>query len=176
METIRFSGASFTHAAQVTWSATALDGETRDCVRMLPPSMHHEVAALIEVFMRFEVIAALAVGILLPLLETARRGISYWAVDFTTMFEDYVAGALLLVGAWATYRRRAWGSIFLVLAWGSIFGLISSSFWGQLEETLRHTASEPNNLLVVIVKFLLWVTCVVSLVLSFRRAIQLRST
>ena len=123
--------------------------------------------------MRFEVIAAFVMGILLPLLETCRRGLSYWAVAFTTMFADYLAGALLLVGAWATYRMRAWGSTFLVLAWGSVFGLMSSSFWGQLEETLRHTASEPNNLLVVVVKFLLWSTCVVSLVLSFRRAIQL---
>jgi hypothetical protein len=51
-------------------------------------------------------------------------------------------------------------------------GLLGSSFWGQLEETLRHTASEPYNLLIVIVKFLLWSTCVVSLVLSFRRAIH----
>lgn len=123
--------------------------------------------------MRFEVIAAFVLGILLPVLETARRGIGHWAVDFTTMFEDYLAGALLLVGAWSTYRMRAWGSIFLVLAWGSLFGLVSSSFWGQLEETLRHTASEPNNLLVVVVKFLLWITCVISLVLSFRRAVQL---
>ena len=124
--------------------------------------------------MRFEVIAAFVMGILLPVLETARRGIGYWTVDSTTMLEDYLGGALLLVGAWTTYRRRAWGPVFLVLAWGSIFGLLSSSFWGQLEETLRHTASEPNNLLVVVVKFLLWVTCVVSLVLSFSRAIQLR--
>ncbi len=125
--------------------------------------------------MRFEVIAAFVMGILLPVSETARRGIAYWAVDFTTMFEDYLAGALLLVGGWATYRLRAWGSIFLVLAWAWLAGLLSSSFWGQLEETLRHTASEPNNLLVVVVKFLMWITCVVSLVLSFRRATQQRS-
>jgi hypothetical protein len=125
--------------------------------------------------MRFEVIAAFVMGILLPLLETGRRGITYWAVDFTTMFEDYLAGALLLIGAWATYRMRSWGPVFLVLAWSSLLGLLGSSFWGQLEETLRHTASEPHNLLVVLVKFLLWITCVVSLILSFRRAINARS-
>jgi hypothetical protein len=125
--------------------------------------------------MRFEVIAAFVMGILLPLLETCRRGITYWAIDFTTMFEDYLAGALLLVGAWATYRMRGWGPVFLVLAWASLLGLLGSSFWGQLEETLRHTASEPHNLLVVMVKFLLWSTCVVSLILSFRRAMNARS-
>ena len=85
------------------------------------------------------------------------------------MFEDYVAGALLLIGAWAAYRGRRWGTLFLVVAWGYLTGLISSSFWSQIEETIRQTTAEPNNPLVVIVKFLLWGTCVVSLVLSFRR-------
>ena len=120
--------------------------------------------------MRFEVAAAFVVGILLPILETARRGISHWAVEFTTMFEDYVAGALLLIGAWAAYRQRSWGPVFLVLAWGYFTGLMSSSFWWQLEDTIRHTATEPNNLLVLVVKLLLWTTCVVSLVVAVRRA------
>ena len=120
--------------------------------------------------MRFEVIAAFIMGVLLPLLETARRGITHWAIDFTTMFEDYLAGALLLIGGWAAYRSKSWGSVFLVLAWAYFSGLITSSFLGQLEETLRQTASEPNNLMVVIVKFLLWSVCVTSLVLSFRTA------
>jgi len=118
--------------------------------------------------MRFEVIAAFAIGVLLPVLETARRGISHWTVNFTTMFEDYLAGALLLVGGWAAYRSKSWSAAFLVLAWAYFSGLMTSSFVGQLEETLRQTASEPGNLMVLIVKFLLWSVCVVSLVLSFR--------
>jgi len=125
---------------------------------------------------RFEVITAFVIGILLPVLETYRRGIGYWSVEFTTMFEDYVAGALLLIGGWASYRKRSWGATFLVLAWAYVAGLMSSSFWSQLEETLRQTASEPHNLLVVIVKFLLWGICIVALVLSFRRATQARAT
>ena len=120
--------------------------------------------------MKFEIIAAFAIGVLLPVLETGRRGISHWLVNFTTMFEDYFAGALLLVGAWAAYRSKSWGAIFLVLAWAYFFGLMNSSFLSQLEDTLRQTASEPGNLLVLIVKFLLWSVCVVSLVLSFRTA------
>lgn len=120
--------------------------------------------------MRFEVIAAFAIGVLLPVLETVRRGIGHWAIDFTTMFEDYLGGALLLIGAWAAYCRRSWGPTFLVLAWASISGLMTSSFVSQLEDTLRQTADEPHNLVVVIVKFLLWSVAVTSLVLSFRRA------
>jgi uncharacterized membrane protein YidH (DUF202 family) len=125
--------------------------------------------------MRVEVIAAFTIGLLLPVLETCRRGIGYWGVEFTTMFEDYVAGALLLIGGWASHRGRPWGAVFLVLAWGYVAGLMGSSFWSQLEETLRQTASEPNNLLVVTVKFLLWGTCVVSLILSFRGALRARA-
>ena len=125
--------------------------------------------------MRFEVVAAFTIGILLPVLETCRRGLGHWGVEFTTMFEDYVAGALLLIGAWASYRGRPWGVTFLVLAWGYVTGLMSSSFWFQLEETLRQTASEPDNLLVVTVKSLLWATCVVALALSFQRALRVRA-
>lgn len=91
------------------------------------------------------------------------------------MFEDYVAGALLLIGGWAAYRERHWGGMFLVLAWAYVAGLMGSSFWSQLEETLRQTASEPNNLFVVTVKFLLWGTCVVALALSFQRAAHARA-
>ena len=120
--------------------------------------------------MRFEVIAAFILGVLLPVLETCRRGLSHWTVEFTTMFEDYVAGALLLIGAWASYRARSWGALFLLLAWAYFTGLMSSSFWYQLEETIRQTSSEPNNFIVVIVKFLLWGTSVTALVLSFRSA------
>ncbi|MGZ8844410.1 MAG: hypothetical protein ACXW18_12155 [Pyrinomonadaceae bacterium] len=123
--------------------------------------------------MRFEVIAAFVVGAMLPVLETCRRGIGYWSVDFTTMFEDYVAGALLLIGGWAAYRDRSWGSVFLLLAWAYFTGLMSSSFWSQLEETLRQTASEPNGSVVLLVKLLLWSTCVASLVLSFRKVTQI---
>ena len=125
--------------------------------------------------MRFEIIAAIVMGVLLPVLETARRGISHWSINLTTMFEDYVAGALLLVGGWAAYRSRSWGPVFLVLAWAYFSGLMTSSFVGQLEETLRQAASEPNNMLVVVVKFLLWSVCVVSLVLSFRSATRRRN-
>ena len=120
--------------------------------------------------MRFEVSAAFVIGVMLPVLETGRRGISHWTVNFTTMFEDYLAGALLLVGGWATYRSKSWGPVFLVWAWASFSGLMTSSFLGQLEDTLRQNANEPGNGLVLIVKFLLWSVCVVSLVLSFRTA------
>lgn len=119
--------------------------------------------------MRFEIGAAFAVGLLLPLLETLRRGITHWGVNFTTMFEDYVAGVLLLSGGWASLRAKAWGPLLLVVAWAYVTGMMGGSFWYQLEGTLRGVATEPNNLTVVFVKFLLWGTCLLSLVLAYRR-------
>ena len=124
--------------------------------------------------MRFEIAAAFAMGVLIPVLETVRRGIGHWAINFTTMFEDYLGGALMLTGAWAAYRAKPWGSVFLVLAWGAYCGLVTSSFLAQFEETLRGTADEPHNLVVVVVKFLLWSVGVISLILSFRAATQSR--
>ena len=121
---------------------------------------------------RFEIAAAFAIGVLLPLLETCRRGLSEWSVNVTTMFEDYFAGALLLIGGWASYRARPFGAMLLVLAWAYVAGMMGGSFWGQVEETLRGTSTEPNNLLVVGFKGLLWSASVLSLVFSFRRALR----
>lgn len=121
---------------------------------------------------RFERTSAFVIGALLPILETCRRGIGHWSVDFTTMFEDYVAGALLLVAAWASHRGKTWSGLFLVLAWAYVTGMMGPSFWYQLEETLRGTANEPYNLVVLAVKLILWAVCVLSLILSFRRELQ----
>jgi hypothetical protein len=120
---------------------------------------------------KIEVVGAFAIGVLLPVLETCRRGLAHWGVEFTTMFEDYVAGALLLGGAWAALCGRRWGTLLLLVAWAYVTGLMSSSFWGQLEETIRQTCSEPNNLLVVVVKLVLWSAAVLGTALSFRSAI-----
>jgi hypothetical protein len=120
--------------------------------------------------MRFEVAAAWAVGFLLPILETYRRGLGEWAIDFTTMFEDYVAGALLLVAAWTARRAGRQGVLLLVVAWSYVTGMMSSSVWYQVEETVRGTVGEPHEVLVV--KLLLWGTCILALVSAFRGAAQ----
>ena len=43
---------------------------------------------------RLEETASWLVGILLPVLETFRRGLGHWRADFSTLFEDYAAGVL----------------------------------------------------------------------------------
>lgn len=106
--------------------------------------------------------AALALGLLFPGLETMRRGFHHWAVDFTTMFEDYLAGALLLAGALAAWRRTRWGLPVLAAAWAYTTGMMGGSFWHPLEETIRGIDAEPGNEIVIAVKAVLWSTCAIS--------------
>jgi hypothetical protein len=98
--------------------------------------------------MRFAVNAAFAIGMLLPVLETYRRGFGMWRVEFTTMFEDYLAGALLLAGAWAVRRGRAFGPLLLLVAWTWVTGMMTTSFVDQVEVTMRgvdlHGAGENS--------------------------------
>jgi hypothetical protein len=124
--------------------------------------------------MRFPLCAALVVGVLLPALETLRRGPGHWLIETTTMLEDYVAGALLIVAAITVLRRSRHGPVLLVLAWGYVTGLMSSSFWDQLETALRGTDVEPYHGTVLAFKGLLWTTALVSLVLSVRAAMTAR--
>ena len=116
--------------------------------------------------MGFDIGAAFAIGVLLPALETLRRGMATWRTDFTTMFEDYVAGALLLLGARAALNRPVEGRVLLLIAWSYVTGLMSSSVWYQLEETIRGTVEEPVE--VLIVKLLLWGTCIAGVVTAAR--------
>ena len=122
-----------------------------------------------SVIVRLEAKAALALGILLPTLETCRRGMSEWGLDFTTMFTDYLAGALLLIGAWAAYWVRPWADSWLLVAWGWVTGMMVMSFSDQLEGTIRNTSTEPFNSLVLTIKFVLLSISLLGLISSFQR-------
>lgn len=120
--------------------------------------------------MRFEARAAVAIGILLPVLETYRRGLGHWRVEFTTMFEDYLAGALLLAGAWAAFRRWSSQTALLLTAWAWVTSLMTISVVDQIEATIRGVNLEPGNTDVLVVKFLLLAISAVALLRSFRQA------
>lgn len=118
--------------------------------------------------MRFEVVAAVAIGVLLPILETARRGIGHWAIETTTMLEDYLGGGVLLLAAYCASRHTPFAGRLLLAAWAGVAWMMTLSLIGQVEVTLRATDLEPNNGVVIVVKLALWATCVTALVRSFR--------
>jgi hypothetical protein len=123
--------------------------------------------------MRFEAKAAWAIGILLPVLETYRRGFGHWRVEFTTMFEDYLAALLLLAAGWAAYRRHRAETALLLTAWAWFTSLMTISFVDQVEVTVRAIDIEPQNTDVLVVKFLLLAISLTALLRSFRRCHRL---
>ena len=117
--------------------------------------------------MRFEVVAAFAIGLLLPILETARRGLGHWSINTTTMLEDYLGGGVLLLAGYCANRRTSVGGRLLLSAWAGVSGMLTLSLIRQIEVTLREEDLEPNNGGVLVIKLALWATCVIALVRSF---------
>lgn len=117
---------------------------------------------------RFVVVSAAILGILFPVLETLRRGFGAWLHTPATMLQDYVAGGLLLIAVLAVLAgwRLAWPTMLAACAYAT--GMMSSSFWGQLEAQMTGVTWEANQVLVVAVKSLLWAFPLVMTVLSAR--------
>lgn len=119
--------------------------------------------------MRFETAAAIAIGLLLPVLETLRRGLIHWTIDSTTMLEDYLAGLLLLTAAVATLHKRPIAAVLMLMVWSGVTFMMTLSLISQIEDTLRATDLERDNSLVLTVKLLLWGTCALALKGSFQQ-------
>ena len=71
---------------------------------------------------------AYVMGAIFILRETARRGVDHFAINATTMLEDYGSGGLLLLAAAACTARFAQSTIYLAGAWGYSAGGMLSSF------------------------------------------------
>jgi hypothetical protein len=115
---------------------------------------------------QFNVIAAIAVGILLPVLETARRGIDYWFVNFTTMFEDYLGGVALLTCAVGALRGARWAPLSMLVVWSGVAFMMLLSTVSQIERHFWSDAPEPRSDVVLIAKLLLLLVCSAALVQS----------
>jgi hypothetical protein len=123
--------------------------------------------------LRFEVIAAFFVGGMISVLETCleycRGGYKITAADFLANIDDYIAASLLLLAGFFAARAKAFSASFLVLAWAYCTSLMFSSFWGQVQDTLR-SQIEPENTLILCGKLVILSVSLVALVMSFRRA------
>ena len=118
--------------------------------------------------MRFDVIAAIILGILIPTLETVRRGIGYWSVSFTTMFEDYLAGIALIVCALGALRGARWAPLSLLIVWSGVASMMLLSTVSQIERHFWGDVLEPRSGIVLCAKLLLLLVCVVALSQSVR--------
>ena len=124
--------------------------------------------------MRFEVIAAYGVGLLLPVAEVARR-----RTDFSNVpayVDDFLIGGLLLLAAWATSRRHPAGNALLTVAWAAFCGGMYYSFFGQLAQGAGTDISGFSNYFVVGVKGILFAIGIVSVILAMQAVIRERRT
>jgi hypothetical protein len=76
---------------------------------------------------------AILAGVLLPLLETARRWHQLGDIRlFWTWFDDYLIAGFLLYGAWRAGRDAVHGARALAAAWGFACALAFNSFFVQV--------------------------------------------
>ena len=118
--------------------------------------------------MRFELIAAYAMGVALPLLEVLRRRTNFETIS--GYVDDFIAGALLLYAARSVSRRRPSGPVLLVAAWAVLCGGLYNSFFGQLERGASQDVSGLATATVVLIKGVLYAIALSALVLSIRAA------
>lgn len=121
---------------------------------------------------------AIVFGVLLPIGETVRR----WGhIDYLpTFLDDWLIGALLLWGAWATRDRpdaagredhgpRAAGRRVLCAAWGVTCGIGYSSFFGHLEHLDRPDVGPLPQVWLTTIIGVGWVLAIVAMVGAARR-------
>jgi len=118
--------------------------------------------------MRINVWAAIGLGILLPTLETLRRGFDHWSVSFTTMFEDYLAGVGLLVAAIGAMKGARWAPHALIVMWSGTSFMLLISTVSQIEREFWSGEPEPRGGIVLAAKVVLLAIAVIALAQSFR--------
>jgi hypothetical protein len=114
----------------------------------------------------FAVSAAYVMGIILPVLETARRRTNF--DDIPGYIDDFIIGALLLWGARSVSRGHAHGPALLTAAWGMQCGGMWSSFFGQLQSI--EDISGLRNGVVVLIKGAVYLVALAALYLSVWRS------
>lgn len=123
--------------------------------------------------MRFEILSAFVMGIMLPFLATCfeycRQGFTLSFADIRGDLQDYLAGALLLIAGWASVRLRSFAPVFTVMAWAYFTSMMFDSTWGQIDDTLRGEIEEYNSAIIVS-KLAILGLGLVSLILSVQRA------
>jgi hypothetical protein len=120
--------------------------------------------------MRFEVGAAYAMGIALPLLEAMRRKTDF--SNFHNYVDDFIIGALLLYAARSVTTGKRRGPVLLCVAWAILSSGLYSSFFWQLSRSQSHDVGGLANLTVVLIKGVLWAISLAGLFRSARWAMD----
>jgi hypothetical protein len=97
-------------------------------------------------------------------------------VNFTTMFEDYVAGIGLLVAVIGTLRRARWAPAWAVVIWSGVMFMMLISTVSQLERHFWSAAPEPRSGVVLAIKLGLFAISLLALLQTVRENARLRGS
>ena len=104
--------------------------------------------------------------------ETLRRGFEYFAINATTMFEDYVSAVLFIIAVWTWHKRSDLAPKFMLTAWAYALGGMFVPFFAHLEAFLRGVTVRPehphDDLGSVILKASIWGVCAVFTIITIR--------
>lgn len=104
--------------------------------------------------------------------ETARRGIGYFSVNATTMIEDYLCGAFLLLAALVWPKGYCIATKMMSAAWGFATGGMFVPFAAHLEAWLRNETFRPDHphtdLQSVVLKGVIFAICLGCLIVTLR--------
>lgn len=119
--------------------------------------------------MIFSRIAAVGLGIFVPIAETVRRWLT-WRESPMSLFDDYILAALVLYGAWLVGRDFRRGQCFLAAAWGVVCGVGFCSVMGQMQ---RLQTGEPDpapisSIWVAVIKWILFALSISALIATLR--------
>jgi peptidoglycan/LPS O-acetylase OafA/YrhL len=117
---------------------------------------------------RFEIAAAYCLGIALPLFEVCRRRTNF--SDIPGYIDDFIIGGLLVFAARSAQRGWLHGRALLVGAWGILCGGLWGSLFGQINNPGPHDISGLPNVVVVMLKLVVYGVAVTGLALCIRRS------
>jgi hypothetical protein len=104
--------------------------------------------------------------------ETSRRGLDYFSINATTMVEDYLCGALLLLAAIFWSKKYQLAPKLMLAAWAYGTGGMFVPFFAHLEAWLRgvtfrvdHPHAEIES---VVLKGVIWAICLTCFIVTLR--------
>ncbi len=121
----------------------------------------------------------LGFGVFFLLIENVRRGVSYFAVNATTMIEDYLMGVIFIVVALIYGKNRELGTKLIIGAWAYAVGGMFVPFAAHLEAYLRGATFRPDHIHTdvnsIILKGIVWLIAIVMLYLAVKNRRRLEA-
>jgi hypothetical protein len=111
--------------------------------------------------------------------ETARRGIGYFSINATTMIEDYLCGALMVLAAWVWFKGYDLALETMAIAWAYATGGMFVPFAAHLEAWLRAETFRPDHphtdIGSVVLKGVIWAVCLGCLIVTAKALLSRRT-